>query len=438
MGLFNQFPFTNFHEINLDWIINEIEKLKTKVAKITPVNDETNSVKNFGAVGDGKTDDTGAFQKAINSGFDIFIPFAHGEKYIINKQLLVTKLGQKFYSECAEYAYGNSGQIIFNGEGSLFNCITGKNSFINIFCYSNNPNATCITLNATNVQDNNDAIVDGCYISGFFNAIVTYGRGFNIRNNYIGSIGNCAIDMYYTFDGVGGNIYQQPDTGNRSYNISGNRFHTISNYVIRNNNNYLYGMIFADNIIDGGGTNTVFYSRFSVSGLIIKNNIMIANSALFSCSATNETVLIDGNILFVPSATFYESKMDTITCTGVSKNLTIINNKFYNGGRGIYMLGGNASNPNKNITIKNNSFVNPAKESDEIYIIKMNVNTIRFCVDGNTLSYDDNYEKTYIVRNYNGAGTMNNSYIINNMVPLGCKTSLSLTAGTNSIFQNNN
>lgn len=432
------FPYTNFHELNLDWIISEVKRLESKIDKIIPYDNDTNSVKNFGAKGDGTTDDTEAFQLAINSGNDIFIPFAHGEKYIINKQLLVTKLGQKFYSECPEYAYGNSGQIIFNGEDSLFNCITGKNSFCNIFCYSNNPKATCITLNATNVQDNNDAIIDGCYISGFYNAIVAYGRGFNIRNNYIGAIGNCAIDMYYTFNGAGGNPYQQPETGHRSYNITGNRFHTVSNYVVRNNSNYLYGMIFADNMIDGGGTNSVFSSRFSVSGVIITNNIMTANSALFNCAATCESVLIDGNILFVPSKIVYNDKKDTITCTGVARNLTIVNNKFYNGGRGVYMIGGSTSNPNKNITIKNNSFINPARESDEVYIVKMNVATSRFCIDGNTLSYDDNYDKTYIVRNYNGAGTMNNSYIINNMVPVGCKTSISLTAGTNSIFQPNN
>ena len=27
MGIFNHFPYTNFHEINLDWIIEEVKKL---------------------------------------------------------------------------------------------------------------------------------------------------------------------------------------------------------------------------------------------------------------------------------------------------------------------------------------------------------------------------------------------------------------------------
>ena len=38
MGLFNQFPFTNFHEMNLDWIINEIKKLKETINTIAPAN----------------------------------------------------------------------------------------------------------------------------------------------------------------------------------------------------------------------------------------------------------------------------------------------------------------------------------------------------------------------------------------------------------------
>lgn len=31
MGVFEQFPYTNFHELNLDWIIAELKKLDKKV-----------------------------------------------------------------------------------------------------------------------------------------------------------------------------------------------------------------------------------------------------------------------------------------------------------------------------------------------------------------------------------------------------------------------
>lgn len=42
MGLFEQFPFTNFHRLNLDWLINEIKKLETNA--VISVNGQTGEV----------------------------------------------------------------------------------------------------------------------------------------------------------------------------------------------------------------------------------------------------------------------------------------------------------------------------------------------------------------------------------------------------------
>ena len=88
MGLFNQFPFTNFHEMNLDWIINTITEIKSEIGNIPKEIDEyLNSdefqtklqtwvneylmksgspvpLKLFGAKGDGTTDDSAAFEIA--------------------------------------------------------------------------------------------------------------------------------------------------------------------------------------------------------------------------------------------------------------------------------------------------------------------------------------------------------------------------------------
>ena len=88
MGLFNQFPFTNFHEMNLDWIINTITEIKSELKNIPEEIDKyldseefqtklktwvyeylNNSgspvpLKLFGAKGDGVTDDSAAFEIA--------------------------------------------------------------------------------------------------------------------------------------------------------------------------------------------------------------------------------------------------------------------------------------------------------------------------------------------------------------------------------------
>ena len=38
MGFFNNFPYTNFHEINLDWILKEFENLRSYVEEYTAIN----------------------------------------------------------------------------------------------------------------------------------------------------------------------------------------------------------------------------------------------------------------------------------------------------------------------------------------------------------------------------------------------------------------
>lgn len=35
MGIFEHFPYTNFHELNLDWLLNAVKKLDKKVEALT-------------------------------------------------------------------------------------------------------------------------------------------------------------------------------------------------------------------------------------------------------------------------------------------------------------------------------------------------------------------------------------------------------------------
>lgn len=87
MGLFNQFPFTNFHEMNLDWLINKQNEIDKKIDNIPSYLDswiETHkgeiiseltskayvNVKDFGAKGDGITNDHDAIVSSINYAKD--------------------------------------------------------------------------------------------------------------------------------------------------------------------------------------------------------------------------------------------------------------------------------------------------------------------------------------------------------------------------------
>lgn len=70
------YPYTNFHELNLDWILNEINKLESVLSSIpaSTGNGIFATPQEFGAVADGTTDCTESFTKALASRKPIFVP----------------------------------------------------------------------------------------------------------------------------------------------------------------------------------------------------------------------------------------------------------------------------------------------------------------------------------------------------------------------------
>ena len=113
MGIFRQFPYSNFHEMNLDWLLNHMDEMVEEWEKYRAnLDSDIATIKDFikffegwtgekisdsvfewleahpeaitmnwfvtpqmfGAVADGTTDDKTAFETAINSGKQVIIP----------------------------------------------------------------------------------------------------------------------------------------------------------------------------------------------------------------------------------------------------------------------------------------------------------------------------------------------------------------------------
>lgn len=97
---------------------------------------ETISVKDYGAVGDGVTNDTAAIQAAINTGKTIFFPQG---SYIITAALTVSTAGQRLFGDSM------GGTIIFQNTIS-------ENGFVITATERNSLEYLRIVANGTNTK----------------------------------------------------------------------------------------------------------------------------------------------------------------------------------------------------------------------------------------------------------------------------------------------
>lgn len=101
MSFINDFPYTDFHELNLDWFLKKFKdltnlvyniekKLTEKIDKIPSNLSNIICVNDYGAKGDGVTDDTVAIQKCLDNNPSAHIFFKKGI-YVISDTLKIHK-----------------------------------------------------------------------------------------------------------------------------------------------------------------------------------------------------------------------------------------------------------------------------------------------------------------------------------------------------------
>jgi parallel beta-helix repeat protein len=216
-------------------ILQAIGFLQKQVSDLSTAIAQTVSIKDFGAVGDGVTDDTSAIQDALATGKDVFFPDG---TYIVTG-LTISNIGQT--------VYGNGGSSVLKlknfANASVFtvsaNCVTIKNLSID----GNKSNQTTTTnANSSGVWTTGVAnlTVDGCNISSckrngiassFSNEYCQY------RNN---RISDCDFIGIYNINS-GFPLIRAVITGNQIQNCgqdgigsAGFQHCTISNNVIKN------------------------------------------------------------------------------------------------------------------------------------------------------------------------------------------------------------
>lgn len=191
------FPYTNFHRLNLDWIVSKIEQIER--GDYTPVNFQIANVRDYGAVGNGIEDDTAAITNAANSGLPVYFPVG---MYNISRPITPSTEGQMFFGA------GYSSVIRFSGS-SAFDCNGLPEIFItNLEINEDNPHrnanyAICnmrgqysgvhrVRINTYNGIEHgaNSGIVSDCDIRCVNNGIKIY-NGDNTS-----TIENCIISPY--------------------------------------------------------------------------------------------------------------------------------------------------------------------------------------------------------------------------------------------------
>ena len=294
------------------------------------LNASTISVKDFGAKGDGITDDSLAFQNAIDSGLDVFIPFSGGEIYLINTTINVNKLNQIIYGDISRWGFNaNTPYGYIKGTANpIFNVTSEGNEFYNLTFIDTNSSTstTAIKIDGSSIEDSTDARVERCSFAGYNNALYYHGRNLKFFNNIIDQC-NYGIEIHYTFNGTGGSASQQPNFGFRGCIIQNNKLHGVLNYFVNVMEGVLNGCNISGNCGDIGNGLIVSQAESSTIGLsLINNTIMYSNNYFALLYGDVNGLNISSNTFIGSNTGYVKLPIGFLYIGGTSKNVNINSN----------------------------------------------------------------------------------------------------------------
>lgn len=257
----------------------------------------------FGAKGDGATDDTVAFQEAINTGKNVIVPLTEGQKYVITDTLICPYFHQSIYGDVINPDWGiGDYSIYFNASNKvLFDFKSGMVGCANLSIHSSNRTNTAIRFKKDTDKTNIDASVINCSFRNWDTAIDHYGRGLTVKRNVFF---DCRVAVKTTLvneprwdkssPNVDEIIQTYPEYNGRSLYIVDNRFHVIfERYLLVVSEDYtsddtalkqvLNGAIITGNMADIGRGSFEF--KAPIKGCIFSDNefLMVNQDTFFDC-----------------------------------------------------------------------------------------------------------------------------------------------------------
>jgi hypothetical protein len=160
---------------------------------------ENVSVKDFGAVGDGVTDDTVAIQAACTANLGKTIFFPQGN-YLVSSTIDLTGLRVRLLGEGAAFGSNRGTKLIFTAaSGDMFNCDANYYMTVRNLGINGDPSITYATTNRCFVINNiTHMLFENVNIEGFNDAIVqdlTSGINFHLTINQC-NISDCYYALY--------------------------------------------------------------------------------------------------------------------------------------------------------------------------------------------------------------------------------------------------
>lgn len=272
---------------------------------------ETVSVADFGAVGDGTTDDTAAIQAAIDycATFDRWPTLVLTGRHKLASSLIIDRLVDNTLSEF---------RIVANGPGAGFYTTGNVTIFDSSLTVTTDPRSEWITCEGVHFETS--SVFNASYVmSGKFLRM----KFLNCNFRLIRCVNSAIYVQTIYFNNC--NIRNNPAnfiTAAGSYDIS------FSQCVIENGSTLVRsidasrgtnGLRIVDCVIEGIQASTVVLT--GCSGVLIAGNHIEANPAndfnFWGGSITNKSIAIVGNYIYNPTgATFYHGPADNVFSSG--------------------------------------------------------------------------------------------------------------------------